>query len=81
VYEAEHPDDLLDVLRATPPATGVLIVVGHNPTLVMLSAGLDPDGGPADGMRTAAIAVHTVAQDWAGLESGTAPLTASHVAR
>jgi phosphohistidine phosphatase len=81
VYEAAHPDDLLNLLRAAPPATGVLVVVGHNPTLEMLSAGLDPDGGPAGGLRTAGIAVHAVGQDWVGLESGAAPLTDNHLAR
>ncbi len=81
VYAAAHPDALLDLLRETPPATGVLVVVGHNPTLEMLSARLDPDGGPVGGLRTAGIAVHTLTPEWAGLESGAAPLTDSHLAR
>lgn len=81
VYEAGHPDDLLGVIRAAPPATGLLVVVGHNPTLELLSAVLDPGGGTAGGLRTAGIAVHAVEREWAGLEAGVAPLTASHLAR
>jgi phosphohistidine phosphatase len=81
VYQAEGPEDLLGVIRAAPASAGVLVVVGHNPTLGALSAGLDPGGGPAGGLRTAGIAVHAVDREWTGLGPGSAPLAASHVAR
>jgi phosphohistidine phosphatase len=81
VYEAGHPDALLDVIRAAPVSTGVLVLVGHNPTLEMLSAGLDPGGGPGGGLRTAGIAVHAVDREWTGLDAGCAPLAVSHLAR
>jgi len=81
VYQAAHPDDLLEVIRSAPASAEVLVVVGHNPTLETLSARLDPGGGPTGGLRTAGIAVHEVARKWVELDSGSAPLTVSHVAR
>ncbi len=81
VYDAAAPYDLIAVIRQVPIETQVLLVVGHNPTIEMLSADLDPDGGKPDGLRTASLAVHTVDGEWVDLDSGAAPLTATVTAR
>ncbi|MGH3747342.1 MAG: hypothetical protein ACRDT8_08100 [Micromonosporaceae bacterium] len=81
MYEARHPDDLLDVIRTAPPQAAVLLLVGHNPNIELLSAMLDPDGGGGEGMRTTSVAVHSVDGEWAGLEAFGAPLTATMTAR
>lgn len=75
--------DLLALVRAAGDAVGTLLVVGHNPSVSMLSAMLDPRGesGDSDGLRTAGLAVHDVAGSWAEVEPGAAPLSALHTAR
>ena len=71
----------LNLIRATGPEVGVLMVVGHNPTVSMISTLLDPGTDVEDGLRTAGLALHTVTGDWADCGPGGAPLTVSHTAR
>jgi phosphohistidine phosphatase len=64
---------LLERLRAVPPATAGVLLVGHNPGLHELAALLPDVGtGPlarrlADGFPTAALAVYDVPVAWSGL--------------
>lgn len=57
IYEAA-PETLLALVRQTPPAMEHLLLVGHNPGLEQLVAGLCAGGGPTLSLRlpTAAIA-------------------------
>jgi phosphohistidine phosphatase len=71
----------LDLIRATDPEVDVLIVVGHNPTVSMISTMLDPGTEVEDGLRTAGLALHSVDGDWLQCGPNRAPLTASHTAR
>jgi phosphohistidine phosphatase len=72
----------LDLIRATDPDVDVLVVVGHNPSVSMISAMLDPGTEvDDDGLRTAGLALHSIDGDWADCGPGSAPLTASHTAR
>ena len=72
----------LDLIRATGPDVDVLVVVGHNPTVSMISAVLDPGAEvDDDGLRTAGLALHSIDGDWTDCGPGSAPLTASHTAR
>ncbi|MFF5230443.1 SixA phosphatase family protein [Dactylosporangium sp. NPDC000521] len=70
--------DTLDLLQNAPDVA-TLLLIGHNPTLSMLSDLLDPDALPDEGLATSGIAVHTVTGPWRGLE--TATLRAHHTAR
>jgi phosphohistidine phosphatase len=71
----------LDLIRATAPDVDVLVVIGHNPTVSMISAMLDPGTEADDGLRTAGLALHTIDGDWTDCGPDHAPLTASHTAR
>jgi phosphohistidine phosphatase len=71
--------DTLDLLRDGAPDVSTLLVIGHNPTLSMLSDLLDPDALPDEGLATSGIAVHTVTGAWRDLE--TAALKTHHTAR
>jgi phosphohistidine phosphatase len=71
----------LNLIRATGPEVDVLMVIGHNPTVSMISALLDPGTEVEDGLRTAGLALHSVDGDWADCRPGEAPLTAFHTAR
>jgi phosphohistidine phosphatase len=71
----------LDLIRATDPEVDVLIVVGHNPTVSMISVLLDPGAEAEDGLRTAGLALHSVEGDWTDCGRNRAPLTATHTAR
>jgi phosphohistidine phosphatase len=71
--------DTLELLRNGAPDVSTLLVIGHNPTLSMLSDLLDPDALPDEGLATGGIAVHTVAGAWRDLE--TAALKTHHTAR
>ncbi|MET7422335.1 histidine phosphatase family protein [Dactylosporangium sp. NPDC005555] len=70
--------DTLDLLQGSPDVA-TLLLIGHNPTLSMLSDLLAPDALPDEGLATSGIAVHTVAGEWRDLE--TAPLRTHHTAR
>jgi phosphohistidine phosphatase len=70
----------LGLLRAVGPEHRTVLLIGHNPTVSMLSSALDSDAArDSDGLRTSGIAVHDVAGAWADLTG--AALTASHTAR
>jgi phosphohistidine phosphatase len=72
----------LDLIRATDPDVDVLVVVGHNPTVSMIAARLDPGTEvDDDGLRTAGLALHSIDGEWADCVPGAAPLTATHTAR
>jgi phosphohistidine phosphatase len=80
LYDAGQAQPLLDLVSATDSAVSGLLLIGHNPTISMLSSLLDP-GAPDDGLRTCGIAVHAVPGGWRDLKPGGAPLTASVAAR
>jgi phosphohistidine phosphatase len=71
----------LQLIRATAPDVDVLVVIGHNPTVSVISTMLDPGTEVEDGLRTAGLALHIVDGDWTDCVPGSAPLTASHTAR
>jgi len=87
---AATPADLLAVIREVPPATGTLLLIGHNPAiedlaLLLAGASVGPGTGGShhsdlDRMRskfpTAAIAVLQFGGTWRGLAPGRARLTA-----
>jgi phosphohistidine phosphatase len=70
--------DTLDLLQGSPDVS-TLLLIGHNPTLSMLSDLLDPDALPDKGLATSGIAVHTVVGAWRNL--ATAALKTHHTAR
>jgi phosphohistidine phosphatase len=79
VYRASSGQELLDLISATGPEVTTLLVIGHNPTLSMLSSLLDPAADAE--LPTCGIAVHRVPAAWRDLAAGRAPLAASHTAR
>ena len=83
-YERELYDggaeDLLKVIQTAAPAARVVMVIGHNPSVSLLSELIDPDSElDSDGLRTCGIAIHEVGAAWSDLT--TARLTAIHTAR
>jgi phosphohistidine phosphatase len=72
---------MLEMIRATGPEVGVLMVIGHNPTVSMVSVLLDPGTEVEDGLRTAGIALHVVDGEWTDFGPDQAPLAATHTAR
>lgn len=72
---------LVALLTSLEPEPATVLLVGHNPTVSLLSQQLGGGSGDSDGLRTSGIAVHRVAADWADLRAGTAPLVATHTAR
>src|SRR4051812_38004525 len=66
VYESGGAEPLLEVVAATDPAVTSVLLIGHNPTISMLSSLLDPSA-PDDGLRTCGIAVHAVPGLWRDL--------------
>lgn len=75
-------DDLLGRVRAVDPTVRVVLLIGHDPAISLLSAALDPsDGGAGEGLRTCGIAVHRPTGSWHRCGPGQAPLRASHTAR
>lgn len=78
----------LDTLREDARHAGTVLVVGHAPTLPVLTRLLsDGSGDPhaeqsaADGFPTSAVAVLRYDGEWEDLRSGTATLERFHVAR
>jgi phosphohistidine phosphatase len=74
-------DDLLAVVRETPPGVGTLILVGHNPSMLGLALTLDDGAGDlaarrelSDGYPTSGVAVFTVVRDWSDVDAGTGTL-------
>jgi phosphohistidine phosphatase len=79
----EDAAELLALIREVPPATGTLLLIGHNPAIEDLARTLaapSPDPGNLERMRakfpTAAIAVLEPAGTWHELAPGQARLTA-----
>jgi len=73
-------DDLLKVIQTADPAARVVMVIGHNPSISLLSELLDPDSDlDSDGLRTCGIAIHEVTAQWSDVKS--AKLIAIHTAR
>jgi phosphohistidine phosphatase len=75
------PAEIVEAIRAAEPSVRTLLVIGHNPTISMVSTALDPDAPWDDGLRTGGLAVHRVAGPWSDCGPREAPLTAAHTAR
>ena len=74
--------EALKLLRPLPDEVATVLVIGHNPTMSMLSALLDRAGDrDSDGLRTSGIAVHELDGDWSGYAPGAAQLVAAETAR
>lgn len=73
--------DALELVQATDLGVHTLLVIGHNPTLSVLSAMLNTDGLTGEGLQTAGIAVHRLDGTWADFDAHTAPVVAEHTAR
>ncbi|HKT02093.1 MAG TPA: histidine phosphatase family protein [Rugosimonospora sp.] len=81
LYE-EGVGAILALVRAIEPEYGNALVIGHNPTVSLLSAMLDPKANrDSDGLRTCGLAVHRAETAWREWGPGAAPLVASHTAR
>jgi len=79
LYDGEA-EDLLQVIQTADPAARVVMVIGHNPSVSLLSELLDPDSElDSDGLRTCGIAIHSVGAAWSDLKA--ASLAAVHTAR
>lgn len=83
-YERELYDgaaeDLLKVIQTADAGARVVMVIGHDPSVSLLSELLDPDSDlDSDGLRTCGVAIHDVSVAWADLK--TASLSALHTAR
>jgi phosphohistidine phosphatase len=85
---AAGTDGALEIIRAAPPASATVMLVGHNPTMAYLVHLLD--NGDADpevfaqvstGFPTSAICVLEVPGAWADLDIAGATIKAFHVAR
>ena len=75
-------EDALELLRAVPATVGSVLLIGHNPTVSMLSSLLDRGTDrDSDGLRTSGIAVHTQDGAWTDLVPGGAPVRASYTGR
>jgi phosphohistidine phosphatase len=74
--------DLLDLIRGVDDGRTTVAVVGHNPSVSMLSALLDPSaGGDSDGLRTSGVALHRFDGPWSACAGGAAELVETHTAR
>ena len=86
-YEAGLYDggrtEVIDLLRAVPDDTKVVLVVGHNPTMSDVSILLRPYGGDGgyDTLKTAGLAVHRAEGSWSEVEPGSMPLIERYTAR
>ncbi|HLZ37033.1 MAG TPA: histidine phosphatase family protein [Mycobacteriales bacterium] len=81
-------DDLLAVLRGTPPEADTLVLVGHNPAIEALALTLDDGRGDATARGelrrkypTSGVGVFAVTTDWPRVAAGTGTLTAFAVPR
>jgi phosphohistidine phosphatase len=74
--------EALELIQQTAASVGTLLVIGHNPTMSVLSALLDRDGGiSGDGLHTSGLAVHRFDDTWGTLDAQGAPLLEEHTAR
>jgi phosphohistidine phosphatase len=73
---------VLSLIAGVPESAGTVLVVGHNPTVSLLSTRLDrAAGNDSDGLRTSGIAVHARDGDWDSWTAEGAPLVATATAR
>ncbi|NYG55932.1 SixA phosphatase family protein [Nocardioides perillae] len=86
-YEAA-PESLLDLVRLVDAEARCVVVVGHNPTVGVLTQLLDDGSGDpraiaatAGGHPTAGVAVLEVPGAWGDLDDAGAVLTGFHVGR
>jgi phosphohistidine phosphatase len=79
-YEATAAG-LLALVRSTAPAATTVLLIAHNPGVSLLSARLDRVRADQDGLRTAGLVVHRTPIAWAGLDTGSAPISHRHTAR
>jgi len=80
LYEAGVPRSI-SLVNAVSPAHTSILLIGHNPTVSLVSTVLDPGTEVAEGLRTCGIAVHHLDGGWADFTAGRAPLTTTHTAR
>lgn len=74
--------EALELIQETDATVGTLLVIGHNPTMSVLSALLDRDGSiSGDGLHTSGLAVHRFNDVWGALDAQSAPLLQEHTAR
>jgi phosphohistidine phosphatase len=74
--------EALELLKGVPDEIGTVLLVGHNPTVSLLSALFDRAADrDSDGLRTSGIAVHTRDGDWSDWRAGSAPVVASATPR
>jgi phosphohistidine phosphatase len=71
--------DALELVKSTQPDAASVLVVGHDPTVSVLTRLLDP--ASVGGLRTSGLAVHKFDGAWTDLGPGAAKLTDSHSAR
>lgn len=84
---AAGSDTTFDLIRELDASVRTLVVIGHNPTMASIAELLDDGDGDAAastqlvtrGLPTSALAVFTVADDWADLGPGAGRLEAFHV--
>jgi phosphohistidine phosphatase len=73
LYQADS-EDVAEIIRQTPVTVGTLLYIGHNPAAAELTSLLT---GSETELPTAAIAVISLAGDWADLAARTGELVAS----
>jgi phosphohistidine phosphatase len=85
---AASPDAALDLLRLVDDDVRRLLVIGHNPTMAVLTQLLDDGEGEPDAaaemlgdFATSAVAVFEHDGSWADLDAGSARLVGYHVGR
>jgi phosphohistidine phosphatase len=73
-------EDLLKLLQSVGAEAQTVMIIGHNPSISLLSSLLDRSSeADSDGLRTGGIAVHQAEIAWPSLTA--APILASHTAR
>lgn len=73
--------DLLRLIHSVGDEAHTVLLIGHNPSVSLLSALLDPNArADSDGLRTCGLVVHRAA-DWSDFGKGVAALAAAHTAR
>jgi phosphohistidine phosphatase len=79
---ADGVDDALELVTTAPEPVATVLLIGHNPTVSMLSALLDGDRTrELDGLRTSGLAVHGREGGWSTWTVGGAPLLVSGTPR
>ena len=82
-YRAEVYDgdaaDLLDVIQGVDDEANTVMIIGHNPSVSLVSELLDPDN--AGELRTSGVAVHRYEGSWDQCGRGDAPFVETHTAR